>query len=82
MEQTTATQTKEKDKRVEIVVNQQPVEVPKETTGAEIKELAGVAPDFQLFLIDGDEEIEIGNDEQIKVHKGMAFSATPTLDPS
>jgi len=73
---------KDKEKLVEIIVNNQPVEVPKETTGAEIKERAGVATDFQLFLIRGDEEIEIENDESIKVHKHMAFSATPTLDPS
>ncbi len=85
MEQTTEhvkDEGKEKEKLVEITVNNRPVEVPKETTGAEIKERAGVASDFQLFLIKGDEEIEIENDERIKVHKHMAFSATPTLDPS
>jgi hypothetical protein len=75
-------QTADKTKQVEIVVNNKVVLVPKETTGAEIKELAGLPADFQLFLIKGDEETEIENDEQIKVHKKMRFSGTSTLDPS
>ncbi|MGI8727601.1 MAG: multiubiquitin domain-containing protein [Solirubrobacterales bacterium] len=86
MEQTTAEKVEDdhkgQDKLVEITVNNRPVEVPKETTGAEIKEKAGVDAEFQLFLIKGDQEIEIENDESVKVHKRMAFSATPTLDPS
>lgn len=75
-------QTAAKTKQVEILVNNKPILVPKETTGAEIRELAGLPNDFQLFLIKGDEEIEVENDEPIKVHKHQRFSATSTLDPS
>lgn len=86
MEQMAADKVKDEDKDrerlVEITVNNRPVKVPKETTGAEIKERAGVGADFQLFLVKGDEEIEIEDDEEIKVRKRMVFSATPALDPS
>jgi hypothetical protein len=71
-----------KDKNVEILVNNKDVVVPKKTTGAEIKEKAGVDPAFQLFRIDGKSEHEVGNDEEITVHKGQRFIASPTLDPS
>ena len=70
------------DKTVEITVNNREVTVPKETTGAEIKQLAGVDADFQLFEIRGDEEIEIGNEQPVKVHAHERFTAASTLDPS
>lgn len=76
------TATKDKKKLVEITVNHKKVKVPKETTGAEIKRLAEVGSDFQLFLVKHGDETEIGDDEPITVRKGMKFSATPTLDPS
>jgi RNase P/RNase MRP subunit p29 len=77
-----ATADKDKDKTVEILVNTKTVEVPKKTTGAEIKAKAGVDPAFQLFRVDGKTEHEVGNDEEITVHTGQVFVATPTLDPS
>jgi hypothetical protein len=67
---------------VEILVNNKPVSVPRETTGRQIKERAKVPDDFELFLIDGDEEIKIEDDEEIKVKKKMRFTASSTLDPS
>jgi hypothetical protein len=71
-----------KDKLVEILVNNKDVTVPKETTGAEIKAKAGVDPAFQLFRVEGKTEYEVGNEEEIHVHEGQHFVATPTLDPS
>jgi Multiubiquitin len=71
-----------KTETVEIDVNNKPVIVPKKTTGAEIKEKAGVAADFQLFRIAGKTEHPVGDEDEITVHKGQRFVASPTLDPS
>jgi len=67
---------------VEIIVNKNPVKVPARTTGAVIKEKAGVPADDQLFRIEGSKEIEIGNDEPIEVHHGERFVATPPIEPA
>jgi hypothetical protein len=67
---------------VEITVNNKPVTVPKHTTGAQIKELAGVPADFQLFVVHGDHEDEIADDEKVTVHAKQRFIASSTLDPS
>ena len=78
MSTTSETQTE----TVEIEVNNKPVVVPKKTTGAEIKEKAGVAADFQLFRIAGKTEHPVADDDEITVHVGQRFVASPTLDPS
>lgn len=79
MEAATATKPQHE---VEITVNNKPVTVPKHTTGAQIKELAGVPADFQLFVVHGDHEDEIADDEQVTVHAKQRFIASSTLDPS
>ena len=71
-----------KTETVEIEVNNKPVVVPKKTTGAEIKAKAGVAADFQLFRIAGNTEHSVADDDEITVHAGQRFVASPTLDPS
>jgi hypothetical protein len=71
-----------KTETVEIEVNNKPVVVPKKTTGAEIKAKAGVATDFQLFRIAGNTEHPVADDDEITVHAGQRFVASPTLDPS
>lgn len=68
-------------REVEILVNHRAVTVPRETTGAEIKRLAGVPADFELFVVRGDEDIQVKDDE-IKVHPQQRFTASSTLDPS
>lgn len=67
---------------VEITVNNKPVTVPRHTTGAEIKKLAGVPADFQLFVVRGDHEDEIADDEKVTVRPKQRFIASSTLDPS
>jgi hypothetical protein len=74
--------SKTKTETVEIEVNNKPVVVPKKTTGAEIKAKAGVAADFQLFRIAGKTEHPVADDDEITVHAGQRFVASPTLDPS
>jgi len=67
---------------VEITVNNKRVTVPKHTTGSEIKRLANMPADFQLFVVRGDHEVEIADDENVKVHPKDRFIASSTLDPS
>lgn len=67
---------------VQISVNNKPVIVPQNTTGAEILRLAKAPADFELFQVKGDEEIQVKDDETIKVHHEERFIACSTLDPS
>lgn len=67
---------------VEINVNNKPVVVPRDTTGAEIKKRAGIDPSWQLFVVRGDHEIKVENDTPVHATPYEKFIATPTLDPS
>ena len=69
-------------REVEIFVNKRPVSVPAHTTGSEIKDKAGVPADDQLFRVDGDKEIEVGDGEPIEVRLGERFVATPPIEPA
>ena len=67
---------------VEILVNTKPVQVPAEVTGSEIKAAAHVPADFRLFRVKGHQEIPVGDDEVLRVHRHEKFIASPTLDPA
>ena len=69
---------------VTIFVNDfyRPLKVPRKVTGAQIKAAAGVDPSYELFRLDGDKELPIADDKQIKVEDGERFIANPKLDPS
>jgi hypothetical protein len=67
---------------VEILVNTKPVTVPYEVTGAEIKSMAKAPADFKLFRVEGHKEIEVRDDERVRVHHHEKFIASPTLDPA
>jgi len=70
-------------KTITILVNNKPVEMPKEdATGLEIKEAAGVPPDFTLYLRRGSHLDEVGNDESIKLHEHEEFVAVSGQDVS
>ena len=75
-------ETNASEKLVEVSVNNKPVSVPPETTGAEILRLAGVAADFELFRVVGKKEERVLPNETIKVHPHERFIASPTLEPS
>ena len=80
---TTETKAEEKTaEEVSITVNHKPVDVPKHTTGAEIKRRAGVSETFQLFRITGKKEHPVADDDELTVHDGERFVASPSLDPS
>lgn len=69
-------------KTVEILVNNRPTTVPAVTTGAEIKALANQPGDFNLFRVQGDHEIAVADDEELRVHHGEHFIACPGLEPA
>lgn len=75
-------ETSGSERLVEISVNNKPVSVPRETTGAEILRLAGVAADFELYRVVGKNEDRVLPDETIKVRPHERFIASPTLEPS
>lgn len=48
-----------------------------ELTGAQIKHLAGVPVDYELFQIKGSNSDPVGNDQVIHVANHLAFRAIP-----
>ncbi len=46
-------------------------------TGAQIKSLAGVPADYELFEVRGDQTVPVGNDEVLHIHNNMHFRAIP-----
>lgn len=38
--------------------------------------------DDQLFKVEGNKEIQVGNDQPIEVHNGERFVATPPIEPA
>jgi beta-xylosidase len=71
-----------KERDVQITVNTKPVTVPMQTSGADIKSRAHVDPNWQLFRIQGDHEIEVGNDQSVHATPNEKFIATPVLEPA
>jgi hypothetical protein len=73
-------ETKTKTKTVTILVNNRPVELPsRETTGAAIKQAAGIPLEFKLYGPHGD---EIGDDDHLRVHPNERFTAISGQDVS
>jgi hypothetical protein len=74
-----------KAKTITIEVNNNPYAVTKrEMTGAEIKALAGVPADFQLYLLHGDSQRldPIADDQVVKLHENERFRAVSGQDVS
>jgi hypothetical protein len=67
---------------VTILVNKKPVEVPRSTTGLQIKQAAGVPPEFKLYLRRGANLDEIANDQALEVHEREEFVAVSGQDVS
>jgi hypothetical protein len=68
---------------VTVEINNKSYEAPKgELTGAEIKALADIPADFQLYLLHGNQLESIGNDRVVKLHEGERFRAVSGQDVS
>lgn len=69
---------KEKKHRIKIFVNNEPLETEQnELTGAQIKSLANIPADYELFEVQGSHTIPVGNDQKVKLHENMHFRAIP-----
>ena len=68
--------------QVTILVNNRPVEVPRNTTGLQIKQAAGVPLEFKLYLRRGANLDEIANDQALEVHEREEFVAVSGQDVS
>jgi hypothetical protein len=78
----TPTPAREK-KTVTIEINNKQYDAPSNTlTGAEIKELASIPLDFQLYRLQGKKLIPVGNEDEIKLRKGDRFRAVSGQDVS
>ena len=70
-------------KTITVFVNNREVELPdKEVTGAEIKALAGIPPEFQLYMEHGNSLDPVADDEHVKVHPKERFRAVSGQDVS
>ena len=64
---------------ITMYVNNQPFKTAeRELTGAQIKTLAGIPPEYELFRVEGQKSIPVGNDEQVHLHENQHFRAIPS----
>jgi hypothetical protein len=74
-----------KPKTVTIEINNKPYAAPKRTlTGLEIKSLADIPADFQLYRLHGNSgQLDpIGNEDEVKLHESERFRAVSGQDVS
>jgi hypothetical protein len=48
-----------------------------ELTGSQIKQLAGMPADYELFQVRGSETVPVGNEEAVHMHENLHFRAIP-----
>jgi hypothetical protein len=64
---------------ITIYVNNQPFKTAeRELTGARIKALASIPPEYELFRVEGQQSIPVGNDERVHLHENEHFRAIPS----
>ena len=64
---------------ITIYVNNQPFKTTsKSLTGLEIKRLAGVPADYELFEIQGEQTIPVGNEQEVRIRENLHFRAIPS----
>jgi len=70
--------TKEKTHSFTIFVNNNAFKTEEhQLTGTQIKQLAAVAADYELFEVKGDQTVPVGNDQEVKIHENLHFRAIP-----
>ena len=68
-----------KNHEITIYVNNQPFKTAeRELTGAQIKALASIPPEYELFRVEGQQSIPVGNDERVHLHENEHFRAIPS----
>jgi hypothetical protein len=70
---------KDKDKRhITIFVNNVPFKTKDhDLTGAQIKSLGKVPGDYELFQVQGDQTVAVGNEQEVHLHDNDHFRAIP-----
>jgi len=64
---------------VKIYVNNQAFETANPNlTGSEIKTLAAIPADYELFRVEGQNSVPVGNDERLHLHENEHFRAIPS----
>lgn len=59
-------------------VNNEPVKTKeRELTGAQIKSLAGIPADYQLFEVQGQQSVPVADSQVVKIHENLHFRAIP-----
>jgi hypothetical protein len=59
-------------------VNNQPFQTPEHTlTGNQIKGLAGLPGDYELYEVRGHETVPVSPTEEVHIHEGAHFRAIP-----
>jgi Multiubiquitin len=62
-----------------IFVNNQPFKTPAhELTGAEIKALAGVPTNYELFEVNGNQTSPVSDSQKVHIHENQHFRAIPS----
>jgi hypothetical protein len=70
-------------KPVTVVINDQHVTFPTDdVTGRQIKEKAGIPPDYSLYLRHPGDNEPISNDEKVELHQGEHFFSRPPSNVS
>ena len=61
-----------------IFVNNQPfVTAEHLLTGAQVKILAGVPADYELFQVEGNNTVAVGDSQEVHIHEKAHFRAIP-----
>lgn len=64
---------------ITIYVNNQPFKTEeRELTGLQIKALAGIPQEYELFRVEGQNSIPVANDERVRLHENEHFRAIPS----
>ena len=64
---------------ITIYVNNRPFRTAEhELTGAQIKALASIPLEYELFRVEGQNSIPVGNDEPVRLHENQHFRAIPS----
>ncbi len=59
------------------VNNQEFVTHKHQLIGTEIKELASIPSDYELFEVTGDQTMPVGNEQSVHIHNNQHFRAIP-----
>lgn len=64
--------------KITIFVNNQAFEIDRrDLTGGEVKRLAAIPGDYELFQVRGDQTVPVGDEQQVELNEKLHFRAIP-----